>query len=60
MPSYFFVAQPRFELRQTEPKSVVLPLYYWAITSGFFRLGCKNKGVLKKFQNYLSLKRKHF
>jgi len=23
-------------------------------------LGCKNKGVLKKFQNYLSLKRKHF
>lgn len=26
----FFVARPGFEPRQTEPKSVVLPLYYRA------------------------------
>ena len=28
----FFVARPGFEPRQTEPKSVVLPLYYRAKT----------------------------
>ena len=28
----FFVARPGFEPRQTEPKSVVLPLYYQAIS----------------------------
>jgi hypothetical protein len=28
----FFVARPGFEPRQTEPKSVVLPLYYRART----------------------------
>ena len=32
------VARPGFEPRQTEPKSVVLPLYYRAD-----ELGCKNK-----------------
>ena len=25
------VAQPGFEPRQTDPESVVLPLYYWAM-----------------------------
>lgn len=29
--SFFYVARPGFEPRQTEPKSVVLPLYYRAI-----------------------------
>lgn len=28
---FVFVARPGFEPRQTEPKSVVLPLYYRAI-----------------------------
>jgi hypothetical protein len=37
----FFVARPGFEPRHTEPKSVVLPLYYRAIRL----MGCKNKGV---------------
>gem|GEM_PF-3903083 len=29
---FFFVARPGFEPRQTEPKSVVLPLYYRAVS----------------------------
>lgn len=36
----FFVARPGFEPRQTEPKSVVLPLYYRA-RSPFCKSGRK-------------------
>ena len=38
-----FVARPGFEPRQTEPKSVVLPLYYRAVHK-HHRKECKSKG----------------
>ncbi len=41
----FFVARPGFEPRHTEPKSVVLPLYYQAILTITFVMGCKNKAL---------------
>src|ERR1700750_1498098 len=46
------VARPGFEPRQTEPKSVVLPLYYRAIPPALsFRLReCKNKAQRDKYQ----------
>jgi hypothetical protein len=44
------VARPGFEPRQTESKSVVLPLYYRAI----LKMECKNKGDVKMFQMFLA------
>lgn len=45
-----YVARPGFEPRQTEPKSVVLPLYYRAILKELFERGCKNKSLRMMFQ----------
>lgn len=49
---FVIVARPGFEPRQTEPKSVVLPLYYRAPSLA----GCKSKDYLifPKIQNGLS------
>ena len=47
----FFVARPGFEPRQTEPKSVVLPLYYQAI----FISECKNKEIIFDAKFYSQL-----
>lgn len=45
-----FVARPGFEPRQTAPKTVVLPLYYQAILSKTFVMGCKNRASAEMFQ----------
>jgi hypothetical protein len=50
------VARPGFEPRQTEPKSVVLPLYYRAL-SGNIKKGCKNTGSTTMFQIYTAFTR---
>lgn len=44
------VARPGFEPRHTEPKSVVLPLYYQAFHSHSHRMGCKNRVAPQLFQ----------
>jgi hypothetical protein len=46
------VDQPGFEPRQTEPKSVVLPLHHWSIRNCGAKLrlsGLFVKSLLKKF-----------
>ena len=45
---FFYVARPGFEPRQTEPKSVVLPLYYRASSLA----GRKNKIFTFLRQNF--------
>jgi hypothetical protein len=51
-----FVARRGFEPRQTEPKSVVLPLYYRAICP-LFKKECKNKLCHSMFQMNFDLQR---
>ncbi len=51
---FLFVARPGFEPRQTEPKSVVLPLYYRAPLLGLqkynFFYFCKK--IVRFFENF--------
>ena len=56
----FYVGLPGFEPRQTEPKSVVLPLYYRPMSlAGFYPTkhlrswGSKNKVLRQMNQNFL-------
>lgn len=46
----FSVARPGFEPRQTEPKSVVLPLYYRAMP--FEQSGCKNNHSFQQYKSF--------
>jgi hypothetical protein len=40
-----FVARPGFEPRQTVPKTVVLPLYYQAISFGLLSIPKRNANI---------------
>ena len=49
----FFVGLPGFEPRQTESKSVVLPLHHNPIFHPMFVWVCKNRDFQKKAQSIL-------
>ena len=53
---FFNVARPGFEPRQTVPKTVVLPLYYRAISKQKrpFEMVCKYRAIKSEVQKYFA------
>ena len=47
------VVSSRFELEQTEPKPVVLPLHHETILVLFFQKRCKGTGLILNLQHFL-------